>query len=85
MHTLSILADSANRPRRGRPQVEADPQERERHIACACRRLLRGESVGRVARRFDVSERTVHYWTNRALQYDHPVSRVLSELVAQRN
>jgi hypothetical protein len=46
---------------------------------------MRGESPERIARRFEVSVRTVHYWIDRALRYDHPVSRVLSALAAQSN
>lgn len=89
MHILAALTDApakaASRRRRGRPQVEQDPQERDRHIACACRRLMRRESIQQVAEQFGVSCRTVQLWTNRALTYDHPVSRVLAALVAQSN
>ena len=84
MHTLLYVSgvDAESRPRRGRPEVETDPDAREKHIACACARIMKGESVEKVAKRFDISVRTVQLWTRRALRYDHPVSRVLKTLVA---
>lgn len=43
--------------------------ERLKHIDCASRRLIHGDPVAAIARRFKVSERTVYLWTALALTY----------------
>jgi len=76
---------SAPKPRRrGRPPVAADPDQRQLHTTVAKARLLYGKSVADVCTIFDVSPRTVAYWTKLALGYEGPIADALRR-AAERN
>jgi len=53
----------------GRPRVGEIPAERKRHIEVATWRLVHGHTIAETCRAFDISERTVRYWTRLALTY----------------
>ena len=83
LRLLSMPSTLAPGRPRGRPPADADASGRERHILAATMRLFLGWSVPRVAERLDVSHRTVHYWTDRALGYDDPRAEALRHLAGR--
>jgi hypothetical protein len=54
---------------RGRLKVDADPEQRRRHLAVARAWLLTGMTAAEICRGFDISRRTLHYWVKLALGY----------------
>jgi hypothetical protein len=83
MQLMSMLASPVpGAAPRGRRPVEADPRERELHLAVATARLIHKQPVDQLAAGFDVSARTIHYWTDKALTYEGKLAAALRRFKA---
>jgi transposase len=76
--SIAVLIQSVRRP--GRPRVQDDPAERQKHIRCTTLLLRSKATAEELAGMFDVSVRTVYNWRDLALGYDEPEAEGLRRM-----